>query len=111
MSGDFADVISVFAGGVRLTVKAKPGLARPRAPRLVDVGDGKRAIEITVAAAPEDGKANRAITEQLAKALGMKKADVVVKTGSTGRLKVIEISGDPGVLQQRVTAWVQGLIT
>lgn len=94
---------------MRLAVKAKPGLSRPRPPRLVTAADNRRAVEITVAAVAEDGKANKAITETLAQALGLRKAEVSVKTGATSRQKVIEINGDPAVLREKVGAWLAGL--
>lgn len=99
---DLADVVTVFADGVRLAVKARPGMARKRPPRLVDIGDGKRALEITVAAAAEDGKANQAILNQLAGHLGLRKNALAIKTGATGRLKLVEITGDSLVLQERL---------
>jgi len=90
-----------------LAVRAKPGLKHARASRLVDIGDDERAIEITVAAAARDGKANQAICAQLAKELGLKKTDLTIKTGATGRLKVIEITGDPALLRERITGWLR----
>jgi uncharacterized protein YggU (UPF0235/DUF167 family) len=96
--------VAAFAGGLRLAVKARPGMARQRAPRLVDIGDGKRALEITVAAAAEDGKANRAIGDRLAELLGVKKNAVNIKNGATGRLKLIEITGDATILRERLKA-------
>jgi uncharacterized protein YggU (UPF0235/DUF167 family) len=107
---DITDVVSVFAEGVRVTVKARPGISRARAPRLVDIGDGKRALEITVAAAAEDGKANQAICEQLADCLGLKKNALAIKAGTSGRLKIVEITGDPAVLQQRLRTELYGFV-
>jgi hypothetical protein len=105
-SGSLADVVSVLPDGLRLTVKAKPGISRKRLPRLVDIGDGKRALEVTVAAAAEDGKANQAILEQLAEHLDLKKNAVTIKAGATGRLKIVEITGDTAELQARLKAFL-----
>jgi uncharacterized protein len=44
------------------------------------------------ASAPE---ANRAVTELLAKALGVPKAKVRILSGTTSRLKQIAVDGDP----------------
>ncbi len=104
MTEDYSDVVSVFALGVRLVVRAKPGLSRPRAPRLVDIGDGKRALEVTVKAAAEDGKANQAILEQLADILDIRKGDLSLKSGATGRLKLVEINGDAEALMGKLEA-------
>jgi hypothetical protein len=108
-SENFADVFSSFENGIRLIVKAKPGASRPRAPRLVALADGKRAVEIAVAAIAEDGKANKAIIERLAIETGFKKGDMAIKTGTSGRLKLVEIRGERAVLQAAIIAWLQSL--
>ena len=101
MSG-FDDVVTVTTEGIRITVKAKPGSSRQRPPRLVDIGEGKRALEICVAAIAEDGKANLAVVEQLAKFFGVHKNALDIKSGVTGRIKIIDISGDPVTLQGKL---------
>jgi len=100
------DVIQIFEDGIRLSVRARPGLSRTREIRLVDVGEGKQAIEIAVAAAAQDGKANKAIIEEIARWLGVKKRDVSLKSGQTSRLKIIEISGEPSLLTERVKTFL-----
>ena len=104
---DGSDILTVFAGGVRLSVRAKPGLSRRRLPRVVEIGEGKRALEITVAAIAEDGKANAAILAQLAEILGLKRANLRSKSGETGRLKTIEIAGNPAEIQAKIRAVLQ----
>jgi uncharacterized protein (TIGR00251 family) len=98
----FSDVVCPFAGGVRLTVRAKPGLSRARGIRIVDIGDGKRAIEVSVSADAREGKANRALTERLADEWGIGKKQIEIKSGETGRLKIVEVKGNPQALVQRV---------
>ncbi len=90
-----ASYISLRKEGVILTVKAKPGTSRRVPLRVVPVADGQSAVEVAVAAPPEDGKANKAILERLAKELGLKKNQLSIKAGSSGRLKTVEIEGDP----------------
>ena len=106
MNDDLSDIVCLFQGGVRVTVRAKPGLSRSRQARIVDIGDGKRAIEITVSAAAQDGKANRAILDRLAEELGLRKSELEIKSGSKSRLKIIEITGVPDMLQKRFVQWL-----
>ena len=106
---NLTDVFSIFTNGIRLAIKAKPGISHARAAKIVDVGDGKRAVEIAIAAAPEDGKANKAIIATLAKQLGLPKADISIKTGTTGRMKVIEIAGDTDRLRTKLVHWLDGM--
>ena len=102
MTKDFSDILCPFADGVRVTVRAKPGLSRARDVKVVDIGDGKRAVEVSVAAAAQDGKANRALVERLAEEWGLGKKQISIKTGETGRLKIVEISGDAVALAQKI---------
>lgn len=107
---DLSTALSFFEGGLRLVVRARPGLSKARPPRLVDIGEGKLAIEVTVAQAPEDGKANKAILEQIATGLAIKKNQVSLKSGQTSRIKLVEITGDGAALSAQVRAWLQQLI-
>jgi hypothetical protein len=106
MTDYLSDIVYPFQEGVRITVRAKPGLSRSREARVVDIGDGKRAIEITVFAAAQDGKANRAILDRLAEELGLRKSELEIKSGSKSRLKIIEITGAPDTLQKRLVQWL-----
>ncbi len=99
---NLSDIISTFTGGLRLTVRAKPGISRARDVKVVDIGDGKRAIEVAVSAEAKEGKANQAIIERLAKELGISKKQIDIKSGETGRLKIICIYGEPDSLRQKI---------
>ena len=100
--GTLSDILTPFDGGIRLTVRAKPGTPRARALKIVDIGDGKRAIEVSVAADAREGRANKALIERLAKELRVAKKQIEIKSGATGRLKVIEICGNSEILARRL---------
>ena len=102
MTNILNDIITSYADGIRLTVRAKPGISHGRPLRIVDLGENKKALEVAVAASAHDGKANKAIIERLANAMFLRKSDVSIKSGESSRLKVIEISGDSFELQQRL---------
>ncbi|HEY9056328.1 MAG TPA: DUF167 family protein [Aurantimonas sp.] len=57
--------------------------------------DGHLHLRARVRAAPEDGKANKALTAMPAKALGVPKSSVAVAAGHTSREKTLRIEGDP----------------
>lgn len=107
MNNPRQNFIQQYDGGIRLSVRARPGISKARAPQLVDIGDGKCALEITVAAEAQEGKANKAIEEATAALMGVKKKDVSIKTGQTGRLKIVEVAGDPSTLHDRALALLQ----
>ena len=84
----------------RIELTVSPGAARSE---LVGRhGDGWRA---RVAAPPERGRANRALVELLAEALGVPRDRVAVVAGQTGRRKVVEVAGlDADEIDRRLEA-------
>jgi hypothetical protein len=82
-----------------LPVRVQPKSRRPaiggRAP------DGL-ALRVAVAEAPEDGRANRAVCEAVARALGLPPSAVQVIRGATSRSKLLRLAGDPAILDPRI---------
>ncbi len=81
--------------GVDLAVKAQPRAKRPAVGGLSPDGG---ALRVAVAEAAEDGRANRAIGQALAKALGVTPSAVDLLQGGGSRQKVFRIAGDPAAL-------------
>jgi uncharacterized protein (TIGR00251 family) len=76
------------AGGAVLEV-----LVQPRASRSRVVGEHDGRVKIQLAAPPVDGEANAALLAFLAATLRVKRADVALLAGETGRRKRVRISG------------------
>ena len=72
----------------RLKVKVVPGSSRNEI-----VGWLGEALKIKVTAPPERGKANEAVVELLAAALGIATDDVIVVSGHSSPAKVVAVSG------------------
>jgi uncharacterized protein (TIGR00251 family) len=88
--------ISSHREGCLLSVRAQPG-ARKNAV----VGEHGGSLKVAVAAPPEDGRANAAITELLRDWLGLKRSQVKLAQGATNRNKQFLIIGvDAGQLSQ-----------
>jgi uncharacterized protein (TIGR00251 family) len=79
------------AGAVTLEL-----LVQPRASRTRVVGEHDGRLKVQLAAPPVDGEANAALVAFLADALGVRKADVVVVRGETGRRKTVRVAGVTG---------------
>lgn len=105
----YDDILMPRETGTRLTIRVRPGLSRARSPRIVALAGGKRAVEITVAAAPEDGKANKALFAFLADAFNIPKSSFAIKSGASGRLKIVEMTGNGPALIEKITMWLNGL--
>ncbi len=93
---------------MRLRLKVTPKASRDRCERLERDGDGVLRLRVAVTAAPEKGKANRAVVTLLAKMFGIAKGTISVSAGETGRLKTLDIRGDAGELKRRILAAVEG---
>lgn len=65
--------------------------AQPRAKKNGIQGAHHQSLKVAVTAPPEGGRANRAILEVLAEALGLKKAQMEILSGATSRDKVVLI--------------------
>ena len=65
----------------------------PRAAKDEIVGWLEGALKIRIQAPPEDGRANRALEELLAGALGLKKNAVTVAAGRSSARKRVEVVG------------------
>ncbi len=63
---------------------------------------GNRALKARVAAPPEDGKANKALLDLLARVLEVRRSDVRIASGAASRLKTIDILGRDDDLAARL---------
>ncbi len=83
----------------RLAVRVHPG-ARRNAIRAW-LADGVLKLEVT--AAPEAGRANQAVCDLIARAVGVGRQQVTVARGETSRRKQIEVEGiEAGELKRRI---------
>ena len=66
---------------------------QPKAARAAVVGEHNGALKVAVTAAPEKGKANKAVVEVLSKALRIAKSSIELVGGATSRDKTFAIRG------------------
>jgi uncharacterized protein (TIGR00251 family) len=70
-----------------LRVKVKPN---SRVEQVTALADGT--YEVRVKAPPVDGKANAALIALVAEHFGVRKAQVSIRSGASGRLKLVQIA-------------------
>ena len=89
--------------GVRLAVRVTPRSKRSSFGGLVDIGDGRVALAVRLAAPPVDGAANDALIRFLAEHFGLPRSAVVLISGDKSRLKMIRLAGlSPEALAERL---------
>jgi uncharacterized protein (TIGR00251 family) len=76
------------AAGVTLDL-----VVQPRASRTRVVGEHDGRLKLQLAAPPVDGEANAELIAFLADALGVRRADVAILRGDTGRRKTVRVAG------------------
>jgi uncharacterized protein (TIGR00251 family) len=90
-----ADPWRYSAQGISIALRVTPRGGRDEIDGVEVMADGRAVVKVRVRAIAEGGEANRAVTELLAKALGVPKAKVRLLSGATSRLKQVAVDGDP----------------
>jgi uncharacterized protein (TIGR00251 family) len=86
------------AGAVRISVHVRP---RSSKSGLGGVREG--ALEVRLTSPPVDGEANAELVKLVARALDVRRDDVEIVTGQSGRNKVLEVRGlDAGEARERL---------
>ena len=93
---------TVHEGRLLVTVRLTPNARDDRMEGVKVLADGKAVLTARVRAIPEDGAANAALEKLLAKAVGVAKSAVAITSGTTQRVKIVTITGDPAVLAGRL---------
>ncbi len=85
MSADLPDLSDLAVPGTTIAVRVTPGA---RSTRIERADDG---LHIWVTAPPDGGRANAAVTETLARALGVAKTRLILRRGAASRQKLFRL--------------------
>jgi uncharacterized protein (TIGR00251 family) len=97
-------VITDHAEGCVLPVRAQPGARRSGVQ-----GEQAGALKVAVTAPPQDGRANEALVEALREALDVRRSQVELLAGATGRDKRFLIRGlTRAELERRIATLLGG---
>ena len=83
------------AAGVSVSLRVTPRGGRDDIDGIETLANGRSVVKVRVRAIAEGGEANRAVTELLAKSLGVPKASIRLLSGANSRTKQIAVDGDP----------------
>jgi uncharacterized protein (TIGR00251 family) len=95
----------IVDGGIDLFVRLTPKSSREAVGGLFEAGE-KAFLQARVRSAPEDGRANQALVELLARELGVPRSTLSLVSGHAARLKTIRIEGTGQALERAVAALV-----
>jgi uncharacterized protein len=88
--------------GVQFTLRVTPRGGRNAVEGWVRDADGAGLLKVRVTAAPEDGKANAALTVLFAATFAVPKKAVTIHSGAAARIKRVQICGDSAALSARL---------
>jgi uncharacterized protein (TIGR00251 family) len=89
---------SISADGILLTVRLTPKGGRDAIEGIRQLADGRSVLAARVRAPASEGEANSALTDLVARVLGVARGDIAVVGGTTSRLKRLRIRGDAGAI-------------
>jgi uncharacterized protein (TIGR00251 family) len=101
-----ADPWRYAADGVAIALRVTPRGGQDRIDGVETLANGRSVLKVRVRVIAEGGEANRAVTELLARQLGVRKSDVRLLAGATSRLKQIAVDGDPRRLGEKLRVLV-----
>jgi len=93
-------------GGVQLALRLTPRASRNGVDGVVADAEGRPLLKLRLVAPPVEGAANAALIAYLAKSLSLRKADITIRSGETGRVKILHLAGDSAAILQKLDAWL-----
>jgi uncharacterized protein (TIGR00251 family) len=84
--------------GISVALRVTPRGGRDAIDGVETLANGRTVVKVRVRAIADGGEANRAVTELMAKAVGVPKGNVRILSGTTSRLKQLAVDGDPAKL-------------
>jgi uncharacterized protein (TIGR00251 family) len=81
--------------GVSVSLRVTPRGGRDAIDGVETLANGRSVVKVRVRAIAEGGEANRAVTELLARSLGVPRTSVRLLSGATSRIKQVVVDGDP----------------
>ena len=93
-------------GGVRLALRLTPRAAKNGVDGIAQDADGRPLLKLRLVAPPVEGAANQALIAFLAKSLSLRKADISIRSGETGRIKILHLAGDAATVLKKLDDWL-----
>ncbi len=97
------------SGGISVRVRLTPKAARNAIFGTVADAQSITALKATVTAAPEGGKANKALIGMVAKSWRLTKTSISVKSGAAHRQKTLLVEGDTEMLMKKLRNWMESI--
>ena len=95
--------------GVRVVIRLSPQAKSDRLRGIAATAEGGRAIKVSVTAPAQDGQANEALLQLLARTWRLPRRDLSIVVGAVSRNKIVHIAGDPNELIVKLSREIASL--
>lgn len=99
----------VASDGVRAMIRLSPRASADRLIEIAVTAEGRRVLEASVTAPAQEGCANEALLQLLARAWRVPRRDLSIVAGSTSRSKTVRMAGDQQQLIDRIAPQIARL--
>jgi uncharacterized protein (TIGR00251 family) len=89
---------------LRVAIRLSPRAKFDRLLGIAAAPDGRRALRVSVTAPAQDGRANEALLELLARTWRLPRRDLSIVAGATSRNKTVLVAGDPRELIAKLSS-------
>jgi uncharacterized protein (TIGR00251 family) len=76
---------------------------------IVATADGGRTVKVSVTAPAQDGRANEALLQLLARAWRLSRRDLSIVAGAASRNKIVHVTGEPHQLTAKLSGEIASL--
>jgi uncharacterized protein (TIGR00251 family) len=101
--------LSPARDGLRVAIRLTPRAKADRVLAVATATEGRQVVRASVTAAPENGRANEALLQLLARAWRLPRRELAIVAGGGSRHKTVHIAGDPRQLLDRLSALIAAL--
>ena len=95
--------------GLRVAIRLSPRAKSDRLLGIIATAEGGRTVKASVTAPAQDGRANEALLQLLARAWRLPRRDFSIVAGAASRRKTVHVAGDPHQLIARLSGEIASL--
>ena len=95
--------------GLRVAIRLSPRAKSDRLLGIIATAEGGRTVKASVTAPAQDGRANEALLQLLARAWRLPRRDLSIVVGAASRCKIVRVAGEPRQLIARLSGEIASL--
>ena len=102
-------LIAPTRNGLSVAVRLSPRARSDRLLGIIGTAEGGRTVKASVTAPAQDGRANEALLQLLARAWRLPRQDLSIVAGAASRNKIVRVAGDPDELIAKLSGEIASL--